>query len=327
LINAHPRIVAMRHPDLAAIKEYVDNRDTILAQTHSDRAIAKQLYIRLLYGGTTAAWSRANGNAPVPKFATLFERDMAEARRRDLAAVDEADLHKIREESARVEEFVQYMLNTVQERACIDAIAAVINQSGGSILAYEHDGLYIHYEGDIDTLKAQIISATTTPTTIVPTKSIDDALKRAYEVIKSQAPVFAKLVTRTDAGWQEHYDLIRRGRNEKLGSHGLFAAIVMRSPIVAYDIPYEVRELVKLTPTSERFTWFNPKLKCWSQGGTAGEDALKLFITHICRRDLSEYSLVAHTLMDARGCEPHVADGMCRTNPSSPESRRLFDRN
>jgi hypothetical protein len=47
-------------------------------------------------------------------------------------------------------------------------------------------------------------------------------------------------------------------------------------------------------------------LKCWSQGGSAGEDALKVFISYICRRDLSFYTLIRHT---DGGLEVHGASG------------------
>jgi hypothetical protein len=306
LVNAHPYIVSKRHPDLVHLREYVDNRDAILVQTHSDRKIAKQLYLRLLYGGSANAWSRSHGHAPVPPFAALYARDLNEARKRDVAAIPEDEMVKIRELSARVEDFVQYVLNTAEERDIVDNIGTLVTRAGGSILAYEHDGLYIHFEGNCAELKEQITAALMVPVTIVPVKSVEDAMKRAHDEIVTRSPALASIVGVRDNQWQLHYELIRCARIEKLSSHGLFAAVVLRSPMVSSEIPYPVRDLIKLAPTAERFTWYNPRLQCWSQGGTAGEEALKAFISYICRRDLSSYTLVRQS---DGGLDVHGAGG------------------
>jgi hypothetical protein len=295
LVNAHPFFVSKRHPDLVNLKEYVDNREKILADTHPDRRIAKQLYLRLLYGGSAGAWSKSNGRAPIPAFAQLYEQDMTEARRRDVASVPEDEMVKIRETSARVGEFIQYMLNTTEERTAIDEICAMTTRAGGEILSYEHDGLFIYFEGNCNQLKQDINDAIGLSVTIVPVKDVASAVQHAKDEIVRQSPAFAPFVNRKDPNWREHFDLIRRARVEKLGSHSLFAAVVLRSPMISSEIPYSVRDLVKLLPTAERYTWYNPKTHCWAQGGSAGEDVLKVFIAHICRRDLSSYTLIKQT--------------------------------
>ena len=55
LVNAHPAITLRRHPSLQALGEYVNQREQVLAQIPRQRPQAKELFIRLLYGGARRA--------------------------------------------------------------------------------------------------------------------------------------------------------------------------------------------------------------------------------------------------------------------------------
>ena len=58
LENCHPTLIAARH-DSAFLKNFVAERNAILAKTHPDRTAAKELYLRLLYGGSIENWVTA----------------------------------------------------------------------------------------------------------------------------------------------------------------------------------------------------------------------------------------------------------------------------
>ena len=55
LENCHPTLIAARH-DSAFLKNFVAERNAVLAKTHPDRTAAKKLYLRLLYGGSVENW-------------------------------------------------------------------------------------------------------------------------------------------------------------------------------------------------------------------------------------------------------------------------------
>ena len=51
MVNAQPNIQHRRHPRLAALREYVHNREAVLKKIPASRGAAKLLFIRLVYGG------------------------------------------------------------------------------------------------------------------------------------------------------------------------------------------------------------------------------------------------------------------------------------
>ena len=136
LVNAHPCIMHRRHPSLQYLAQYVEHREEALASIPANRAAAKELFIRLLYGGCVDTWCRE------------FEVD-----RRTLPAfVDgfEADMHRIIELDGRGKD--PYKLNTETERQAIDAIEALLVTRGAQIHAYEHDGLCFTLKADAEEL-------------------------------------------------------------------------------------------------------------------------------------------------------------------------------
>ncbi len=75
--------------------------------------------------------------------------------------------------------------------------------------------------------------------------STSAALKRAKDEMMKGGQIFEALLKEKDERWQEHYSLVKQARGEKLTSHGLFAAVVMRSPIVSKGIPHPLCELMR----------------------------------------------------------------------------------
>ena len=79
-------IMRRRHPTLRHLAYYVEHREEVLASIPCDRQYAKELFIRMLYGGGTKLWREEYGiTAPLPDFVRHFEADMREAERIDTA--------------------------------------------------------------------------------------------------------------------------------------------------------------------------------------------------------------------------------------------------
>ena len=86
LVNCHMVILHRRHPTLRHLAYYVENRERVLASIPASRAQAKELFIRLLYGGSVTAWCQEHSVDPaaLPELVWQFQADMAEGRRLDL---------------------------------------------------------------------------------------------------------------------------------------------------------------------------------------------------------------------------------------------------
>jgi hypothetical protein len=127
LVNAHPAITLKRHPSMAALASYVNNREQVLASIPARRAAAKELFIRLLYGGKPSTWCQEYGvdiSALPPIVAEL-----------------QSDICKIHAADGGDPGTEQYRLSTEIERLAIDAVEKLLKARGAAIHAYEHDGL------------------------------------------------------------------------------------------------------------------------------------------------------------------------------------------
>ena len=127
LENCHLAILRERHSPAedSALEIYYNQRDKVLQETHKDRAVAKQLFIQLVYGGTVDAWKFAHGvtgEFGTEALARKFAQEMAELRLKDCDKNPEL-LAKLKRMTARPVEFLQYALNTARERELIDKVA------------------------------------------------------------------------------------------------------------------------------------------------------------------------------------------------------------
>ena len=87
LENCHLAVLRERHQPAAdsALETYFQDRERILRDTHADRTVAKQLFLRLLYGGSILAWKRTHrlGEFATEQFAERFAAEMAAMRQAD----------------------------------------------------------------------------------------------------------------------------------------------------------------------------------------------------------------------------------------------------
>ena len=87
--NAHYNLVVGRWPDLSGIQDYVTNRESRLEELvegcQVERWRAKELPIRIMYGGAVKAWLSdhdVEDSISVPPFVYRLQDDISEARRR-----------------------------------------------------------------------------------------------------------------------------------------------------------------------------------------------------------------------------------------------------
>ena len=109
------------------IAHYVNHREEVLASIPAPRVFAKELFIRILYGGTAEAWCKEHSVDPsdLPPIVQGFQEDMAKVRAADGGEPGQR----------------QYALNTQIERQAIDSLENLLISRGAWIHAYEHDGL------------------------------------------------------------------------------------------------------------------------------------------------------------------------------------------
>ena len=146
MVNARPHIQHRRHPDLAALREYVRQREATLRSIPGERDDAKQLFIRLVYKGHWRKWCQDTGVSPgaLPEIVERFRVEQEEISRRDQEANQETLRVFQAEDPGRAAEVLQYVLNTAEERRVMDKVEEALQQMGGRVLAFEHDGLFVY---------------------------------------------------------------------------------------------------------------------------------------------------------------------------------------
>ena len=140
LVNCHLVIMHRRHPTLSYLAQYVANREAVLASIPASRREAKELFIRLVYGGTPTAWCRDN-NVDVealPELVWHFFSDVKEAARLDL------DNNRLfdSESAGRI----QYLFNTVTERQAIDAVQKLLQERVLRFMPWSTVGCALPYQ-------------------------------------------------------------------------------------------------------------------------------------------------------------------------------------
>jgi hypothetical protein len=270
LVNAHPTIMSRRHPGMQHLARYVQSREEILASIPAPRAAAKELFIRLLYGGCVARWChefQVDRHALPP-----FVDDFA------------ADMRRIIELDGRGKS--QHVLNTEVERQAIDRIEELLTARGARIHAYEHDGLCFTLRTDQDELTQACSVACGFQVTIEPSKSYGECLAaiRAKSGIEEWDPI--------DTAWQQRSTLIAKGRVEPLTSHRLFADIVLAEPKISDDIPWPVQDLFLQCPASSELMWYDVGPATWHEAaGGNGKVHLRDYITLILQRRITSYTI------------------------------------
>ena len=210
-------------------------------------------------------------------------------------------LKRLRDETARPRELLCYVLNTAQERELIDRVVNVVHRLDGDVLAYEHDGLFLEFEGDLGLLRNEIKSSLGEfAFTLKPQLSVQSALEAAEAVIcKNAGPHTLELWNARDIRWREHHAYVMKAFASPPTHHGIFAQVVMRTPAVHVSMPYQVHEIFKILSDTGHKCWYDPAKKIWVMTGDSATDVLKWIVQVVCQRDLSDYKTAWRTAESA----------------------------
>ena len=300
MTNAHPTIQQKRHPHLCGVKEYVENREKVLHGIPTNRDVAKNLFIRLVYDGSTERWCEENDVelSALPPIVEQFRNDQREVRRLDENLNPEL-LSKLRaEDPARASELLQYVLNTCEERRVIDSVAQAVVRVGGEIMAYEHDGLYVKVDCRVEELQNMAAAATGYPFSVKACAAYSwDSL---FQVVKERAvSCLQEDWDAVDEQWDKMEALVHKASTAKLQHHNLFATVIMSEPFVdATTAPWPLSHLFRLPVNAVNYVWYDVDRHVWVEGGANGVWRLKEYITQMLQRRLSEYELSDH--LDAK---------------------------
>ncbi len=147
VVNAHPSMLlqlAERNDwPCAALREYVDDRDTVLASIDVERAKAKRLVLKLLFGG-----------APGEYAAQRFVRRLYGELRSIRASVwrEQSELRAIIESLGRTHSKASCLsfLLMQNERAVLDAVVEQLTGAGWTVAALAYDGLMVYRRDDCE---------------------------------------------------------------------------------------------------------------------------------------------------------------------------------
>ena len=115
----------------------------VARSTGVDNAAAKQLFLRLAYGGDMAAWCRDHkvDIASLPPFVAEFAAEQKEIRAEDAQKHPDL-LAKCRLDSSNPEATLQSYLNMQKERVVLNSMESAV-QGAGRASAYEHDSPFL----------------------------------------------------------------------------------------------------------------------------------------------------------------------------------------
>ena len=130
---------------MPCLRRYVEDREAALEEvtgwTGVPRDEVKQLFLRLLYGGSSSKWLREQGLERLPQLVIDFEAEQREITKRD-AEQHVRELEAVELEGAsRPEVRLQSYLNMAYERQKVDLTQL---HAGARTLSIEHDGLLLH---------------------------------------------------------------------------------------------------------------------------------------------------------------------------------------
>ncbi|CAE7240950.1 unnamed protein product [Symbiodinium sp. CCMP2592] len=298
LVNAHVEIVLARHPQSegGAIRTYIENREEILKQTHPDRAVAKQLWLMLLYGGTIRSWKSTHqvGAFASEELARRFAQEVGEIRKKDC----EGNLTKLawlKKNMSRPVEYLQYALNTAKERQLIDLVEAAVEKFDGTVLAFEHDGMFFHIPQErVGQLRAELDQVLGGFKYVMKAPPTVEAAMEAAQKVMAVGPL-KHLWDRVDRQWRNYHHLVTQAYEGSLTRHGLFAEIMVRCPAVSNNVPHALPNIFKVVMDTGHKAFYSTPHRQWIQTGDSAMDVLKRSIQTIAQRELGRYHLSWNT--------------------------------
>ena len=162
----------------------------------------------------------------------------------------------------------------------------MVHRLDGNVLAYEHDGLFLEFEGDLGLLRNEIKSVLGEfAFTLKPQLSVQSALKAAEAVIcKNAGPHTLELEC-------QGHPLAGAPHLRHEGIH--IPADASWTRAVHVSMPYRVHEIFKILSDT------GPAKKIWVMTGDPATDVLKWIVQVVCQRDLSDYKTAWRTAESA----------------------------
>ena len=321
MVNAHPNIQHRRHPQLTALREYVENREEVLSSVPAVREKAKELFIRLVYGGHWRTWCKDNGVDPraLPDIVEQFR--LAQQQMSILDAEENPEiLQRLgAEDPGRATELLQYALNTAEERRAMDNIEEEVHRLGGKVMAYEHDGLFVYAPCRKEELLRRAQAAAGYPLTAKACAecSTEEAWKKildksggAEEWEREGEPGAEACASQNiepwdarDSDWRETEALAREAAVAPPTAHDTFAQLLVTEPLVSDAVPWPLKDLFKLPQLASNYVWYDAQGCVWVEGGPNGANRLKAYVTQMLQRRLCQYEFIDHR--DGRDVRVH----------------------
>jgi P4 family phage/plasmid primase-like protien len=165
--NAHPRMLAsvVSGKCREVVQKYVDNRDSILAEVQRecgcDKRLAKQLFLRIMYGGTPNNWSKEHGLGNPPSFAFVFAGAITDAvtqlESQNDALFEECKKIAKHKRSTLKKQFgdewrwtaLALFLHHHESRA-VEEVVNILSERGVTVVGIIHDSVIVPASCDVD---------------------------------------------------------------------------------------------------------------------------------------------------------------------------------
>ncbi len=293
MVNAHVHVLHRRHPGFKVLREYVERREEVLARIPAPRKHAKLLFISLVYDGHWRSWCDKHGVDPatLPDCVESFRMEMQEVRKLDARNHPELLQKLAAEEPARAMELLQYVLNTQEERRVMDSVEAAVQRLGGRVMAYEHDGLFVHAPCDGETLLEACQSAAGYPLTAQDCSQYNRAALLVNAIAECGGGKEWEIV---DEDWVSNEVLAREASVAPTTAHDLFASLLITEPRVSDQVPWPLTDIFKLPLLASNYLWYDAPRSTWVEGGANGVARLKDYITSMLQKRLLQYELGDH---------------------------------
>jgi hypothetical protein len=286
-VNCHVVVMAQRHPSAERLAEYIGDRGSKLREVMDlgvSRDKAKELFLRVMYGGSPVKWAKENKAAALPDFVWAFFHELKGLRSLDVAA--NPDLYEqMQRVSGRPDRRLVTYLNMREERHILDVMAKACCDLA-HIGSYEHDGLFVYAARD-DALhwKREVLERLRGSVAGVGLE--EKRYPALHEILKQLKAKFGGDWD-TKEPLDQHHVIARAVRNAQFGrEHRLYAQIAVLELHTATG--HALKDIFKHQGKGQYSAWC-PSTGVWVPDSESG--TLKLRIGECLEKRLYGYSFV-----------------------------------
>ena len=271
--SCHLNAQVARHPDRPLLREYLKNKDVLRQRVVDATGVrageAKQLFLRLVYGGGVAGWAEECGvdAASVPVFAHSFAHEQGQIRAKDIEVNSELmaviGKSKSTEDKQNNDRTLESYMNMKWEREALNELECLIKRIGGVVCSWECDGLFVaNLDIDFkdenagrewrDKVLEQIRARTSIPVAIKESLHMDEILVELREKFPGEDWLEQEVESIMD---QEALIAEVLRLESKSNLHRLYARIVALEPQAFEEHPYTVAQLWKYQGSGQYLHW------------------------------------------------------------------------